>query len=146
MAYFAQINSGGVVVSVIAVSNQILASEGGVESEANGITHLERHGAEDGFYWKQTSYNTRAGQHSLGDTPLRKNYAGKGYTYDPDRDAFIAPKPYDSWLLDELTCTWEVPIPYPDDGENYLWNEETKSWLPIKDYPDWPTDPDYVEE
>ena len=133
MAYFAQINSDGVVVSVTAVSNQKLSGEDEVESEANGITYLERHGVEDGFYWKQTSYNTRAGQHSLGGTPLRKNYAGKGYTYDLDRDAFIEPKPYDSWLLDEPTCTWKAPIPYPDDGENYVWNEDTQSWDAVEE-------------
>lgn len=78
--------------------------------------------------WIQTSYNTMAGVHTLGGTPLRKNYASIGYTYDSIRDAFIAPQPYPSWILDEDTCCWEAPIAYPDDGNAYDWNEETTSW------------------
>jgi len=128
MAHFAKINSADVVVHVSVVDNQRLASEGG-ESEAKGIAHLERHGAENGFYWKQTSYNTKGGEHSLGDTPLRKNYAGKGYTYDSTRDAFISPKPYNSWVLNEDTCQWNSPVPRPEDGKGYVWNEETQSWV-----------------
>ncbi len=69
---------------------------------------------------------TIAGKHSLDGTPFRKNYAAIGYTYDEDRDAFIAPKPYDSWILDELTCIWEAPIPRPEG--NYTWNEQTQAW------------------
>lgn len=135
MAHFAKINSDNVVVHVSAVSNKYLLNEDGTESEANGISHQERHGAEDGFQWKQTSYNTSGGEHALGSTPLRKNYAGIGYTYDVNRDAFIAPKPYDSWILDEPTCIWKEPIPYPDDGENYFWNEKTRAWdvTPLED-------------
>lgn len=78
--------------------------------------------------WIQTSYNTIAGTHLLGGTPLRKNYAAVGYTYDTIRDAFIAPQPYPSWTLDESTCCWEAPVVYPDDGSVYDWNEETTSW------------------
>jgi len=78
--------------------------------------------------WIQTSYNTQGGVHSEGGTPLRKNFAGIGYTYDKDRDAFIEPKPYASWTLNETTCLWEAPIAYPDDGKKYSWNEETTSW------------------
>ena len=78
--------------------------------------------------WIQTSYNTYAGQHSNGGTPLRKNFAGIGYTYDADRDAFIPPKPFASWVLDEDSCLWEAPIPRPDDGNQYVWNEETQTW------------------
>ena len=78
--------------------------------------------------WIQTSYNTRGGEHILGGTPLRKNYAGIGYKYDSDRDAFIPPKPYDSWTLNETTCLWEAPVAYPDDGERYKWNEENQTW------------------
>ena len=78
--------------------------------------------------WIQTSYNTIAGTHLLGGTPLRKNYAAVGYTYDTIRDAFIAPQPYPSWTLDESTCCWEAPVVYPDDGNVYDWNEETTSW------------------
>lgn len=81
--------------------------------------------------WIQTSYNTLGGQHRLGGTPLRKNYAGVGYTYDRERDAFIAPKPYASWTLDEETCLWISPVPLPDDGKFYNWDEETKSWILI---------------
>ena len=79
--------------------------------------------------WLQTSYNTRGGVHTLGGTPLRKNYAGIGYTYDSERDAFIPPKPYVSWLLNENTCLWDAPVAMPDDGELYHWNEATLSWV-----------------
>ena len=78
--------------------------------------------------WKQTSYNTKAGVHLNGGTPFRKNYAGVGYSYDPQRDAFIEPKPFNSWILNETTCLWEAPIAYPDDGQNYNWNEDTQQW------------------
>ena len=82
--------------------------------------------------WIQTSYNTHGGQHPEG-RPLRKNYAGIGYTYDLERDAFIPPQPYNSWVLDEDTCLWDAPVPMPEDGKQYKWNEETISWeeLPI---------------
>jgi hypothetical protein len=85
--------------------------------------------------WVQTSYNTRGGVHYNPETnepddgtPLRKNYAGIGYTYDVEKDAFIPPQPFDSWTLDDDTCLWEPPVAYPDDGENYIWNEETTQW------------------
>jgi len=78
--------------------------------------------------WIQTSYNTHGGVHRLGGTPLRKNYAGIGYTYDKEKDAFISPKRYNSWALNEETCLWEPPTPYPNDGEKYIWNESTTSW------------------
>lgn len=87
--------------------------------------------------WIQTSYNTRGGVHYNPDTnepsadqtkALRKNYAGVGFTYDLERDAFIPPQPYASWILDEETCLWEAPVPYPDDGETYFWNEENQTW------------------
>ena len=77
---------------------------------------------------KRTSYNTQGGIHSSGGIPYRKNYAGIGYTYDEQRDAFIPQKPYASFILNEDTCLWEPPVPYPTDGERYLWNEETISW------------------
>lgn len=77
--------------------------------------------------WVQTSYNTHGGQHPEG-RPLRKNYAGIGYTYDKQRDAFIPPQPFPSWTLNEETCLWESPIAYPDDNNKYQWNEETLSW------------------
>ena len=78
--------------------------------------------------WVQTSYNTLAGKHLLGGTPLRKNYAGIGYTYDAERDAFIPPKTYNSWVLDEETCQWEAPIKQPQEDNEYEWDEETVSW------------------
>jgi len=78
--------------------------------------------------WIQTSYNTHGGVHANGGTPLRKNYAGIGYTYDRERDAFIPPKPFDSWTLDEDTCQWEAPTSMPNDNKEYRWNESTTSW------------------
>ena len=81
--------------------------------------------------WIQTSYNTRAGVHVNGGTPLRKNYAGIGFTYDRTRDAFIPPQPFASWTLNEETCLWDAPTPYPTDGKFYQWNEDTTSWVEI---------------
>ena len=81
--------------------------------------------------WIQTSYNTQNGVHVLGGTPLRKNYAGLGYTYDKVRDAFIPPKTYPSWVLNEDTCQWNAPVAYPEDGQDYIWNEETTNWVLI---------------
>ena len=78
--------------------------------------------------WIQTSYNTIGGVHILDGTPLRKNFAGVGYTYDVDRDAFIPPRQFDSWILNDDTCLWEAPVAVPTDGEPYTWNEETQSW------------------
>ena len=80
--------------------------------------------------WVQTSYNTYGGQHPE-DCPLRKNYAGIGFTYDLVRDAFIPPQPFASWTLNEDTCLWNSPVAYPDDGETYEWNEETTSWIEV---------------
>ena len=78
--------------------------------------------------WLQTSYNTHGGVHTLGGTPLRKNYAGVGFTYDSTRDAFIPPKPYASWTLNEDTCLWDCPVAYPSDGAMYAWNEDAQQW------------------
>lgn len=80
--------------------------------------------------WIQTSYNTRGGQHPEG-RPLRKNYAGINYTYDRVRDAFIPPKPYASWTLNEDTCLWDAPVAYPDDGKTYSWDEATTNWIEV---------------
>jgi hypothetical protein len=94
--------------------------------------------ARTGDVYKQTSYNTHGGVHALGGTPLRKNYAGIGYTYDAGRDAFIPPKPYASWVLNETTCLWESPVPYPTDvgteenPKRYSWDEATTSWILIE--------------
>ena len=78
--------------------------------------------------WIQTSYNTKGGVHSEGGTPLRKNYASVGFIYDDTRDAFIAPKPFNSWVLNEETCLWEPPIERPNDGKHYNWDEENQTW------------------
>ena len=81
--------------------------------------------------WIQTSYNTLGGQHLLGGEPLRKNFAGIGFTYDYNLDAFIPPKPYNSWALNEETCLWDSPVEYPSDGSHYIWDETTTSWVLI---------------
>jgi len=88
----------------------------------------------EGYYGKaqlcrRTSYNTIGGVHQNGGTPFRKNYAGVGYTYDPVRDAFYSPQPYESWTLNEESCLWEAPVAYPGDGNLYLWDEETLNWI-----------------
>ena len=81
--------------------------------------------------WVQTSYNTFGGVHANGGTPLRKNYAGIGFTYDKERDAFIPPKPFPSWVLNEDTCLWGAPVPYPQDGKQYKWDEPSLSWVEV---------------
>jgi len=81
--------------------------------------------------WIQTSYNTHGGQHTLGGTPLRKNFAGIGYTYDKEKDAFIPPQPFASWILNETTCLWEAPVAYPNDGKEYIWNESITNWTEV---------------
>ena len=80
--------------------------------------------------WIQTSYNTYGGKHTLGGTPLRKNYAGIGYTYDSQIDAFYAPQPYPSWTLNETTCLWEAPVAMPEEGQ-YIWNESITNWTEV---------------
>ena len=121
MAHFAKLGVGNIIEAVHVVSNDIAITE------QAGIDFLNNlYGSRD--VWKQTSYNTNGGVHKLGGTPLRKNYAGVGYTYNQIKDAFIPPQPYASWLLDETTCLWEAPTTYPTDGEVYTWNETTTSW------------------
>lgn len=122
MAYFARIEQG-IVTEVLSVSD---------EQEHRGQEFL----ADDlglGGVWVQTSYNTRGGVHINGGTPLRKNYAGIGYTYDETRDAFIPPKPYASWVLNEDSCLWESPVPYPADGQMYRWDEATVAWVVVEE-------------
>jgi hypothetical protein len=128
MASFAKLNSENIVTTVVSVVNEVLKDSNGVEQEANGIQFLKTLYNEPNAIWKQTSYNTVGGVHSLGGTPFRKNHASIGYTYDLNRDAFIPIKPYNSWILNETTCLWESPIPYPTDGQRYSWNEETQNW------------------
>ena len=126
MASFAKIGSNNEVIEVLSVHNNELLDSNGVEQEINGIDFLTN---LTGYsVWKQTSYNTFSNTHKLNGTPFRKNHAGIGYTYDKDRDAFIAPKPFDSWSLDEDTCIWEAPVAMPDDDNMYTWNETNQTW------------------
>jgi hypothetical protein len=126
MAHFAKIGLNGKVITVESVVNEVLHDANGVEQEAIGVDFLTK--LTGWAIWKQTSYNTKGGIHLSGGTPLRKNYAGVGYTYDEDRDAFIPPKPYTSWVLNETTCLWEPPIPRPNDGNFYDWSDLTTNW------------------
>ena len=123
MAHFAKLGLNNEVIGAHVVDNVKLLDADGNEQEQIGIDYLL--GVHGGGTWVQTSYNTFGGEHLYGGTPFRKNYAGVGYSYDTDRDAFILPKPYPSWILNEDTCNWEAPVPYPDDGKRYSWNEET---------------------
>jgi hypothetical protein len=118
MAHFAEIDENNVVVRVLVVPDN--AEDRGQDYLANDLGL--------GGTWKKTSYNTQAGVHANGGTPYRKNYAGVGFTYDATRDAFIPIKPFDSWILNEDTCAWEAPTPYPQDGKLYVWNEGIKDW------------------
>ena len=111
MAHWARVK-GGIVTQII------------VAEEEYFQTYVDDEPGE----WIQTSYNTRAGQHDLGGTPLRKNFAGIGFSYDSTRDAFIPPQPYPSWTLNEDTCLWECPLACPDDGNMYIWNETDQQW------------------
>jgi hypothetical protein len=108
--------------------------EDGIVTQVNVIDEEYFHANRETRYtgqWVQTSYNTQGGVHLLGGTPLRKNYAGIGYTYDEARDAFIPPKPFNSWLLNEDTCIWEAPVAYPTDGERYMWDEDQQNWVAL---------------
>ena len=125
MAHFAKLDESNIVTTVNVVHNNELLVDG-TENEQKGINFLKKLYNWD--YWKQTSYNTTGGVHKLGGTSFRKNYAGIGFTYDADRDAFIAPQPYPSWTLNDDTCLWDPPVAYPDDGQIYEWNESTTSW------------------
>ena len=134
MAHFAKLDENNIVTAVHVVSNKEILVDG-VENEQKGIDYLNTIHKLNAT-WKQTSYNTLKGVHRLDGTPFRKNYAGMGYIYDEVRDAFYAPRPYPSWTLNEATCHWKAPIPYPETSpdrhakdENYSWNEETKSWV-----------------
>jgi hypothetical protein len=126
MASFAKIGLNGKVIEVQSVVNEVLHDSNGVEQEVNGINFLTN--LTGWAIWKQTSYNTRGGVHISGGTPFRKNFAGVGYTYDEDKDAFISPKPYPSWTLNDTTCLWEAPVAYPTDGQRYTWNETNQTW------------------
>ena len=121
MAHFAEIDENNVVTRVLVVSD---------DQQDRGHDFLSQDLGLGGT-WLKTSYNTIAGEHKNGGTPFRKNYAGIGFTYDADRDAFIPPKPFDSWLLDENKCIWEAPIGMPTDDKIYTWDEKTTSWKEV---------------
>jgi hypothetical protein len=114
MAHFAKVENG-IVTQVIVIDAETLA-----------LGHWG-----NPSLWVQTSYNTHGGVHATGGTALRKNYAGIGYSYDSTRDAFIPPKPFASWLLNETTCLWGAPTPMPTDGKIYKWDEPTLSWVEV---------------
>jgi hypothetical protein len=129
MASFAKIGLNNKVIEVVSIVNDVIKDSSGIEREELGIQFLNE--LTGWPIWKQTSYNTRAGIHTEGGTPFRKNHAGIGYTYDEDRDAFIPKKPYNSWILNEQTCNWESPIPIPSDAsfeKRYSWNETNLNW------------------
>jgi len=132
MASFAKLNSENIVITIESVVNDVLKDSNGIEQEQLGIDFLKTLYNEPNAIWKQTSYNTHGGIHSLGGTPFRKNHAGIGYAYDSQRNAFIPSKHYNSWILNENTCLWEAPIPLPSDASTdrrYIWNEETLNWI-----------------
>jgi hypothetical protein len=133
MASFAKIGLNGKVIEVQSVNNEVLHDSNGVEQEVNGINFLTQ--LTGWSIWKQTSYNTYGGVHNNSGTPLRKNHASVGYTYDEDRDAFIPPKPFPSWVLNETTCLWEAPIARPEltqeqinNRVGQIWNEQNQTW------------------
>ncbi|SVA11913.1 uncharacterized protein METZ01_LOCUS64767 [marine metagenome] len=133
MSHFAKIDENNVVVQVLVVEQDFI-NTGRLGDPAD---------------WIQTSYNTYHGEHVLGGTPLRQNYAGVGYTYDAERDAFLPPKPFASWLLDESIHDWMPPMARPDDGKIYHWNEEIENWSEtnedsgIRPPEQWSRHPDY---
>jgi len=112
MSHFAKVENG--IVTQVLVAEQDFINTGAM-----------------GHGWIQTSYNTHGGVHNEGGTPLRKNYAGVGYTYDNDRDAFIPPQPFPSWILNEDTCLWQAPVPRNNDDKMYSWDESTTSWVSL---------------
>jgi hypothetical protein len=125
MAHYAFLDENNIVTEVIV----------GKDEGEDGIDWESHYGAFRGQTCKRTSYNTHGGVHANGGTPFRKNYAGLGYTYDAERDAFIPPKPYASWILNEQSCFWDAPVTMPEDAgtgnppKRYTWNEETTSWV-----------------
>ncbi len=126
MASFAKIGLNNKVIEVLSLHNDVLKDADGVEQEVLGIDFLTK--LTGWAIWKQTSYNTVGGVHTLNGTLFRKNHASIGYTYDEDKDAFYAPQPFNSWTLNEETCQWQPPTAMPDDDKAYNWNEDTTSW------------------
>lgn len=123
MAHYAFLDENNVVTEVIV----------GKDEGDDGIDWEAHYGAFRNQTCKRTSYNTIGGIHAGGGTPFRKNYAGIGFVYRDDIDAFIPPKPYASWVLDEQTCLWNAPVSYPNDGKKYTWNEDNQQWVEVID-------------
>lgn len=121
MAHYAFLDENNIVTEVIV----------GKDEGEDGVDWEQHYGSFRGQVCKRTSYNTSGGAHSGGGTPFRKNYAGIGYTYDEQRDAFIPPQPFPSWLLNEDSCLWQAPVPMPDDGQQYQWDEDAQQWVPV---------------
>jgi len=121
MAHYAELNHENIVIQVI---------PGWDETVKSGMEQLLL--LETGNIWKRTSYNTVGGVHLNGKTPFRKNFAAVGYTYDPQRDAFIPPQPFPSWTLNENTCLWDAPVAMPTDGQIYGWDEASLSWVALE--------------
>ena len=119
MAHFVEIGLNNTVLRVIVVHNNELLDENGVEQESKGADFCRN---LFGGTWLQTSYNGN----------IRKNYAGIGFTYDAQLDAFIPPQPFPSWVLNETTCLWEAPVPYPQDGKRYIWDEAAQTWVEVQ--------------
>jgi hypothetical protein len=120
MAHFARLNASNIVQEVIVVDNSNIFDPDGKESEAIGIAYCQSlYGTAT--IWRQTSYRAT----------FRKNYAGIGFTYDKDIDAFVSPKPFNSWVLNQSIAQWEAPKPYPTDGSVYVWNENTLGWVKV---------------
>ncbi len=119
MAHYAFLDENNIVTEVIV----------GKDENEDGVDWEVAYGNFRNQVCKRTSYNTHGGVHTFGGVPFRKNYAGLGYTYDATKDAFIPPNSYQSWSLNEDTCLWEPPVPYPTDGKRYTWNEETQAWV-----------------
>lgn len=121
MAHYAFLDDNNTVTEVIV----------GKDEGEDGVDWEQHYGAFRGQVCKRTSYNTNGGIHSNGGIPLRKNYAGIGFTYDAGRDAFISPQPYPSWVLNEESCQWKAPLPNPDDGQLYQWDEDAGDWAMV---------------
>jgi hypothetical protein len=119
MAHYAFLDENNIVTEVIV----------GIDEGEQDTDWEQHYGTFRGQPCKRTSYNTSGGVHSGGGTPFRKNYAGIGFAYDAARDAFIPPQPYASWVLNDDTCLWEAPVPYPEDGERYAWDEDQQQWV-----------------
>ena len=119
MAHFAKIGLNNIVTDVLVVANRETMDSNGVEQESIGVEFLKILTGHE--TWIQTSYNGN----------FRKNFAGIGYTYDSQRDAFISPQPYSSWTLVEETCNWTAPVFYPTDGKQYSWDEATTNWIEV---------------